>query len=79
MVISGFLVKLREPLEDYFLERWVHDRSAVVSLYNYWWGTSVAMGCMSGLLSRHVFLNPDVYAKLSAPMQPLYAVFRGGS
>jgi len=58
-------------IADYFFEKWVHDWAADVPSYNYWWVTSVAMGLMVGILTRHWFFNPDLYGRQQESRKPM--------
>jgi len=57
-------------ISDYFYENMLHAYFADAPSYNYWWVTSMAMGCMVGILTRHWFFNPDLYGRRQESKKP---------
>jgi len=58
-------------IADFFYEKWLHAWVADAPSYNYWWVTTMALGAMIGITSRHWFFNPDVYSRLQEVKKPL--------
>jgi len=58
-------------ISDYHFENMLHAWFADPPSYNYWWVTSMAMGCMVGILTRHWFFNPDVYGRRQENKKPM--------
>jgi len=58
-------------MSDFYYENMLHAWFADPPSYNYWWVTSMAMGCMVGILSRHWFFNPDVYGRRQENKKPM--------
>merc|ERR1712226_1372263 len=58
-------------IADFFYEKWLHAWAGDAPSYNYWWVTSMAMGCMVGILSRHWFFNPDLYGRRGEARKPM--------
>jgi len=58
-------------MSDYYYENMLHAWFADPPSYNYWWVTSMAMGCMVGILTRHWFFNPDVYGRRQESKKPM--------
>jgi len=57
-------------ISDKFYEMMLHAWFADPPSYNYWWVTSMAMGCMVGILTRHWFFNPDLYGRRQESKKP---------
>mmetsp|Transcript_82074 Transcript_82074/g.129241 ORF Transcript_82074/g.129241 Transcript_82074/m.129241 type:complete len:212 (-) Transcript_82074:219-854(-) len=58
-------------ISDFFYEKMLHAWFADPPSYNYWWVTSMAMGLMVGILSRHWFFNPDLYGRRQESKKPM--------
>jgi len=57
-------------LSYYYYDNMVHAWFADPPSYAYWWVTSMAMGLMVGILSRHWFFNPDLYGRRQEVQKP---------
>mmetsp|Transcript_114084 Transcript_114084/g.207506 ORF Transcript_114084/g.207506 Transcript_114084/m.207506 type:complete len:215 (-) Transcript_114084:177-821(-) len=67
-----FLKNMTDPiLADYYYEKMIHAWFADPPSYNYWWCTAMALGCTTGILSRHWFFNPDIYGRRQENKKPL--------
>merc|ERR1712085_196249 len=52
------LKNMTDPtLADYFYESWLHAWAGDGPSYNYWFITSLAMGTVFGILTRHLYFN----------------------
>jgi len=58
-------------IADFFYEKWLHSWVGDAPSYNYWFITSMAMGLMVAILSRHWFFNPDIYARQQEMRKPM--------
>merc|ERR1719230_2248248 len=58
-------------IADFFYEKWLHAWVGDGPSYNYWFVTSMAMGIMVGILSRHWFFNPDIYGRQQESRKPM--------
>merc|ERR1711976_740671 len=58
-------------IADFFYEHWLHAWVGDAPSYNYWFCTSMAMGCMVAILSRHWFFNPDLYGRRQENKKPM--------
>merc|ERR1719230_1516751 len=58
-------------IADFFFEKWLHAWVGDAPSYNYWFCTSMAMGCMVAILSRHWFFNPDLYGRRRENQKPM--------
>ena len=58
-------------IADFFYEKWLHSWTDDTPSYNYWFVTSMAMGCMVAILSRHYFFNPDLYGRQQEVRKPM--------
>merc|ERR1712190_710338 len=58
-------------IADFFYEKWLHAWVGDAPSYNYWFVTSMAMGAMIGILSRHWFFNPDIYGRQQESRKPM--------
>jgi len=66
------LKNMTDPtLADYFYESWLHAWAGDGPSYNYWFITSLAMGTVFGILTRHLYFNPDIYGRYQESRKPM--------
>ena len=58
-------------IADFFYEKCLHAWVGDAPSYSYWWVTSMIMGAMVGILTRHWFFNPDIYGRQQEVKKPL--------
>mmetsp|Transcript_63926 Transcript_63926/g.125845 ORF Transcript_63926/g.125845 Transcript_63926/m.125845 type:complete len:214 (+) Transcript_63926:87-728(+) len=58
-------------LADFFYEKFLHAWFGDAPSYNYWFVTQLAMGAAVGIVSRHLFFNPDVYGRQQEVRKPM--------
>lgn len=58
-------------IADYFYEKWLHAWVNDVPSYNYWFISTLAVGAVTGILTRHWFFNPDIYGRQQEVRKPL--------